>query len=145
MYLDSILEVVGHVPLLCLTHLSSGNVFAKAEHLNPGGSIKDRVARHIIEEALAAGDLVPGMCILEATSGNTGIGLALVGVQKGFRVICVMPESASMERTRIIQAFGGEVIFTPADESLTGCLRQVRQMAQADPDLFYVVTSLRIP
>jgi len=105
--MKNILEAIGNVPLIRLEKLSSGNVFAKAEYLNPGGSIKDRVAKYIIEAAIKDGKLEPGMIILEATSGNTGIGLSLVGVQKGFRVICVMPENVSEERKKINQAFGG--------------------------------------
>ena len=85
MLIDSVLEAVGNTPLLRLKKLSSGNVFAKAEFLNPGGSIKDRVAKHIIESAEKNGNLKPGMVIIEATSGNTGIGLTLIGVQKGYR------------------------------------------------------------
>ena len=87
MLLDSILDAVGSVPMLRLNRMSSGNVFAKAEFLNPGGSIKDRVAKRIIEAAEEEGVLTPGMTIIEATSGNTGIGLTLVGVQKGYKVL----------------------------------------------------------
>ena len=99
MLLDSILDAVGNVPMLRLTHISSGNVFAKAEFLNPGGSIKDRVAKRIIEAAEEEGALKPGMTIIEATSGNTGIGLTLIGVQKGYNVLCVMPDNASEHTT----------------------------------------------
>ncbi len=106
MLVNSILEAVGNTPLIRLKTMSSGNVFAKADFLNPGGSLKDRVAKHIIESAEKEGKLKTGMTIIEATSGNTGIGLALVGVQKGYQVICVMPENMSEERTKIIQAFG---------------------------------------
>ena len=98
MVLDSVLDTVGRVPMIRLAKLSSGKVFAKAEFLNPGGSIKDRVAKHIIEAAQAAGELKPGMTIIEATSGSTGIGLALVGARYGYRVVCVMPENVSEER-----------------------------------------------
>jgi cysteine synthase A len=91
MLIDSILEAVGKTPLVRLKSMSSGNVFGKAEFLNPGGSVKDRVAKHIIEEAEKEGKLKAGMTIIEATSGNTGIGLSLVGVQKGYKVICLMP------------------------------------------------------
>ena len=120
MLLDSILDAVGDVPLLRLARISSGNVFAKAEFLNPGGSVKDRVAKRIIEAAEEDGTLQPGMTILEATSGNTGIGLTLVGVQKGYQVRCVMPDNASEERKKIIEAFGGEAVFVPAEEGLAG-------------------------
>jgi len=145
MLVDSILETVGGVPLVRLRKLSSGNVFAKAEFLNPGGSIKDRVAKYIIEAAEEEGTLKPGMTIVEATSGNTGIGLALVGVQKGYRVVCVMPENVSEERKKIIQAFGGETILTPAGESLTGCLKQLREMTEAEPGRYFVANQFANP
>ena len=101
---NSILETIGGTPLVQLKKISSGSVYAKAEFLNPGGSIKDRVAKHILESAQNMEMLRPGMVIIESTSGNTGIGLALVGVQMGYRVICVMPENMSEERKKIIQA-----------------------------------------
>jgi cysteine synthase A len=143
--MKDILEAIGKVPLICLGKLSSGNVFAKAEYLNPGGSIKDRVAKYIIETALQDGTLKPGMTIIEATSGNTGIGLSLVGVQKGFRVVCVMPENVSEERKKIIQAFGGEVIFTPAEESLSGCLMKLREIIHTDAGKYFVVNQFENP
>jgi len=145
MLIDSILETVGGVPLVRLHKLSSGNVFAKAEFLNPGGSIKDRVAKYIIEAAEEEGTLKPGMTIIEATSGNTGIGLALVGVQKGYRVVCVMPENVSEERKKIIQAFGGETIFTPAGEILTGCLKKLREVTEAEPGRYFVANQFANP
>lgn len=125
--------------------MSSGNVFAKAELLNPGGSIKDRVAKHIIESAEKEGKLKSGRVIIEATSGNTGIGLTLVGVQKGYRVICVMPENMSEERKKIIQAFGGEIIFTPAADSLSGCLNKIEQITQARPRKYFVANQFVNP
>jgi cysteine synthase A len=145
MILNSILDAIGGVPLMRLNKMSSGNVYAKAEFLNPGGSIKDRVAKHMINAALGDGRLKPGMTIIEATSGNTGIGLCLVGVQSGFRVVCVMPENVSEERKRIIQAFGGEAILTPACESLGGCLTRIREMMQAEPDKFFLVNQFSNP
>jgi cysteine synthase A len=145
MLVDSILETVGGVPLVRLHKLSSGNVFAKAEFLNPGGSIKDRVAKYIIEAAEEEGTLKAGMTIIEATSGNTGIGLTLVGVQKGYRVVCVMPENVSEERKKIIQAFGGQTIFTPAGESLTGCLNRLREMTEAEPGRYFVANQFSNP
>jgi len=117
MLVHNILDAIGNTPLLRLNKISSGNVFAKAEFLNPGGSIKDRVAKYIIEEAEREKILKPGMTIIEATSGNTGIGLTLIGVQKGYEVICVMPENMSEERKKIILAFGGKIVTTPAEES----------------------------
>ena len=145
MVINSILDSIGHVPMVRLCTLSSGNVCAKAEFLNPGGSIKDRVAKHIIETALYEGALLPGMTIIEATSGNTGIGLSLVGVQKGFHVVCVMPENVSEERKRIIQAFGGETVLTPAGESLAGCLARIHQITQVEPERYFVVNQFANP
>ena len=145
MIIDSILDVIGSTPLVRLSKMSSGNVFVKAEYLNPGGSIKDRVANYIIETACQEGRLKPGMAIIEATSGNTGIGLSLVGVQKGFHVICVMPENVSEERKRIIQAFGGDTVFVPAEESLTGCLKRVQEIIQLDPGNYFFVNQFTNP
>lgn len=138
MLLNSVLDAIGNVPLIQLKKMSSGNVFVKAEHLNPGGSIKDRVAKHIIEMAEKEGKLTPGMTIIEATSGNTGIGLTLVGVQKGYRVICVMPENMSEERKKIIQAFGGEIVFTSAKGSLPGSIKKIREITEAEPEKYFV-------
>ena len=138
MLVNSVLDAIGNVPLIQLKKMSSGNVFVKAEHLNPGGSIKDRVAKHIIEMAEKEGKLKPGVTIIEATSGNTGIGLTLVGVQKGYRVICVMPENMSEERKKIIQAFGGEIIFTSAKGSLPGSIKKMREITEAEPEKYFV-------
>jgi len=142
---ESILQLIGHIPMLRLSRMSSGNVFAKAEFLNPGGSIKDRVARYIIEKSIQNGILKNGMTIIEATSGNTGIGLSLVGVQKGFEVLCIMPENVSEERKRIIQAFGGKCLFSPADENLTGCLNLLHSIVDQDPEAFFVVNQFENP
>jgi len=138
MLVNSVLDAIGNVPLIQLKKMSSGNVFVKAEHLNPGGSIKDRVAKHIIEMAEKEGKLKPGMTIIEATSGNTGIGLTLVGVQKGYQVICVMPENMSEERKKIIQAFGGEIIFTSAKGSLPESIKKMREITNAKPEKYFV-------
>ncbi|OQY39084.1 cysteine synthase A [Candidatus Atribacteria bacterium 4572_76] len=138
MLVNSVLDAIGNIPLVQLKKMSSGNVFVKAEHLNPGGSIKDRVAKHIIEMAEKEGKLKPGMTIIEATSGNTGIGLTLVGVQKGYQVICVMPENMSEERKKIIQAFGGEILFTSAQGSLPGSIKKMREITEAEPEKYFV-------
>ena len=138
MLVNSVLDAIGNVPLIQLKKMSSGNVFVKAEFLNPGGSIKDRVAKHIIEMAEKEGKLKQGMTIIEATSGNTGIGLTLVGVQKGYQVICVMPENMSEERKKIIHAFGGEIIFTSAKGSLPGSIIKMREITEAEPGKYFV-------
>jgi cysteine synthase A len=145
MLLDSILSAIGDVPLLRLSRMSSGNVFAKAEFLNPGGSIKDRVAKRIIEAAEEEGALTSGMTIVEATSGNTGIGLTLIGVQKGYKVLCVMPDNVSEERKKIIAAFGGETAFVPAEEGLAGCLNKLAEITEADPGTYFVANQFVNP
>ena len=142
---DSILETIGNTPLIRLKAISSGKVFAKAEHLNPGGSIKDRVAKYIIERAEEEGTLKPGVTIIEATSGNTGIGLTLVGVQKGYRVVCVMPENVSEERKKIIATCGGEIVFTAAQESLAGSIKRMREITKEDPKKYFVADQFANP
>jgi cysteine synthase A len=145
MLLDSVLDTVGSSPLIRLKKMSSGNVFVKAEHFNPGGSIKDRVAKHIIESAERDGKLKSGMVIIEATSGNTGIGLSLVGRQKGYRVVCVMPENMSEERKKIILAFGGEIVFSSAEGSLLGCLKKMQEIIKTDLDKYFVANQFGNP
>jgi cysteine synthase A len=145
MLMDSVLEALGKTPLIRLTSMSSGNVLAKAEFMNPGGSVKDRVAKHIIDMAEKEGNLKPGMTIIEATSGNTGIGLSLVGVRKGYRVVCVIPENMSEERKKIIHALGGETILTPAEEGLDGCLARVAEIVKADPDKHFIAGQFENP
>jgi cysteine synthase len=123
-----ILDTIGNTPLIRLDTVGKGQVFAKAEFLNPGGSIKDRIALAMVEDAEQRGVLKRGGTIIEATSGNTGIGLAFVGVRRGYRVILVMPENMSVERKKVIAAFGGEVVTTPAGESVEGALREAYQL-----------------
>jgi cysteine synthase len=138
-FYTDILNTIGNTPLLELSRLTDVRIFAKAEYMNPGGSIKDRVARFIIEEAEKRGDLRPGMTIIEATSGNMGIGVAFVGIHKGYRVLLVMPEDMSEERRKIIRAFGGELVFTPAAKSLTGSVDKVKEIISSDPEAYFYV------
>ncbi|MCX5859408.1 MAG: cysteine synthase A, partial [Proteobacteria bacterium] len=119
-----------NTPMLQLRSIGGGRVFAKAEFLNPSGSIKDRIAKYLIEEAERTGELRPGSVIVEPSSGNTGIGMVFVGVQKGYRVIIVMPEDMSEERKKIIKALGGELILTPAKQCLDGCIAKVKELAR---------------
>lgn len=134
MIINSVLDCIGRTPLLSLEKFAGAGIFAKAEFLNPGGSIKDRIAKYMLEEAERKGVLRPGMTIIEPTSGNTGIGLALAGTQKGYRVIIVMPENMSEERKKIIRAFGAELVLTKAEESIDGCLRKVAELkTQIEP------------
>jgi cysteine synthase len=137
-YYTNILNTIGETPLLDFTRISDGTVFAKAEFLNPGGSIKDRVAKYMIEEAEKSGELRAGMTIVEATSGNTGIGVTLVGVHKGYKVVIVMPEDMSDERKKIIGALGAELILTPKDESIAGAVKVRDEMGAADPNVWVV-------
>jgi len=133
MLTDNILNLIGNTPLL---RLKGENIYAKAEFLNPGGSIKDRVALAMLEGAERDGRLKPDSIIVEPTSGNTGIGVALVGRLKGYKVRIVMPEGMSEERKKLIKALGAELILTPDKESIDGAVRRVREMAAADPRVF---------
>jgi len=119
-----------------MIRLRGESVFAKAEFLNPGGSIKDRVALAMIEGAESRGALKPDSIIVEPTSGNTGIGVALVGRLKGYQVRIVMPENMSEERKKLIRALGAELVLTPAKESIGGAVERVRQMQKEDPRVF---------
>ncbi|KUO61434.1 MAG: cysteine synthase [Gracilibacter sp. BRH_c7a] len=136
MITENILDLIGNTPMVSLKKLTGLNLFAKAEYLNPGGSIKDRVAKYMIEQAEARGVLHPGMTIMEPTSGNTGIGIALVGVQKGYRVVIVMPENMSEERKKIILALGAELILTKAGESIGGSVSEVERQEAKDEHIF---------
>ena len=133
---DTILDAVGNTPMVRLNKVTGHAIFAKAEFLNPGGSVKDRVAKYLIEEAEQEGRLKKGSIIMEPSSGNTGIGLTLVGVQKGYRVIIVMPENMSEERKKIIRAFGGELILTPAEGGIDGAVQKTMELAAKDPAVY---------
>ena len=133
MLTDNILDLIGNTPLL---RLKGENVYAKAEFLNPGGSIKDRVALGMLEGAQRDGKLTPASILVEPTSGNTGIGIALVGRQMGYRVRIVMPEGMSEERKKLIRALGAELVLTPDAEGIAGAVERVRQMAAEDPNVF---------
>jgi cysteine synthase len=137
-YTDNLLDLVGNTPLLRLGKVGGGNVFAKAEFLNPGGSVKDRVARWIIGEAVRDGSLKPGATIVEATSGNTGIGVALVGRLKGFPVTIVMPEDMSDERKKLIAALGAKLVLTPAELGIAGSVREAERIISETPGAFKV-------
>jgi len=133
MLTDNILELIGNTPLL---QLKGERVFAKAEFLNPGGSIKDRVALAMLEAAQRDGKLKPDSVIVEPSSGNTGIGLALVGRLMGYRVRIVMPEGMSEERKKLIKALGAELVLIPDKEGLAGAVRIVERMAAEDSRIF---------
>jgi cysteine synthase A len=133
MLTDNILDLIGNTPLI---HLKGENIFVKAEFLNPGGSIKDRVALAMLEGAERDGRLKPDSIIVEPSSGNTGIGVALVGRLKGYQVRIVMPEGMSEERKKLIKALGADLVLTPDRESIGGAVERVSQMAAADRRVF---------
>lgn len=133
MLTDNILDLIGNTPLL---QLKGERIFAKAEFLNPGGSIKDRVALAMIEAARRDGKLHHDSIIVEPSSGNTGIGLALVGRLMGYRVRIVMPEGMSEERKKLIKALGAELVLIPDKEGLPGAVRTVERMAAEDARVF---------
>ena len=138
MYYNNVLDLIGNTPLMCLEKSTGYNIFAKAEFLNPGGSIKDRIAKYMLEVAEAEGKLKPGMTVIEPTSGNTGIGLALCGVQKGYKVIIVMPENMSEERKKVIRAFGAELVLTDPVLSIGGAVDKANEIAESDPEKYFM-------
>ncbi len=143
-----LLESIGNTPLVELTRLQparGARVFAKLEGNNPGGSIKDRPALWMIQKAEEAGELSHGKVILEPTSGNTGIGLAMVGAVKGYRVKLTMPECVSVERRRVLQAFGAELVLTPAHERTDGAIREAHRILEDDPDRYYMPNQFANP
>jgi cysteine synthase A len=141
MLTDNILDLIGNTPLL---ELKGERIFAKAEFLNPGGSIKDRVAVAMLEGAERDGKLKPGSIIIEPTSGNTGIGVALVGRLKGYQVRIAMPEGMSQERKKLIRALGAELILTPNEESIAGAVKYARDLVASDPR-FYMPNQFENP
>ena len=136
MITENILDLIGSTPIVSLEPSTGMKKFAMAEFLNPGGSIKDRVAKNMIDQAEKRGVLKKGMTIVEPTSGNTGIGLALCGVRMGYNVIIVMPENMSEERKKIIRALGAELVLTPAEESLDGAVNEVMRIASQSDEYF---------
>lgn len=130
--LTTVLQSIGNTPLLQLSPLCGdlpGTVWLKLENRNPGGSIKDRVAFHMVDRALDRGDVLPGGTLVEATSGNLGIGLALVAAVRGLNCVLTMPETMSIERRRLLAALGAEVVLTPAAEGMGGALRAAERLA----------------
>jgi [CysO sulfur-carrier protein]-thiocarboxylate-dependent cysteine synthase len=135
----SVLDLIGGTPLVELPRLApkpSVRLYAKLEGQNPTGSIKDRVAKAMIEAAEAAGELEPGRRLLEPTSGNTGISLALVAKLKGYPLTCVMPENATEERKRLLALYGAELVFSPGSEGSNGAVRLALELAERDPSVF---------
>lgn len=138
---NNILETIGQTPLVRINQLCQKpgvNIYAKLEGFNPTGSIKDRIALQMIEEAEESGLLTPGKTIIEPTSGNTGIGLAVIGIIKGYPVEIVMSEAVSIERRKIIRAYGGTVILTPSAEGTDGAIRKATQLVKENPDKYFM-------
>jgi cysteine synthase A len=136
---DDITQLVGETPILKLKRVvpsGAADVYAKLEYLNPGGSVKDRAAIGMIKRAEQEGRLRPGSIIVEATAGNTGIGLALIGVNRGYRVRLFVPETFSEEKVVIMRALGAEVIRTPDDEGMQGAIRRAREFTAENPQAF---------
>lgn len=139
--LDNILATIGGTPLVRINHLNPNpavNIYAKLEGFNPTGSIKDRIALRMVEGAEASGALRAGQTIIEPTSGNTGIGLAMVSIVKGYAVTIVMSEAVSMERRKILRSMGAKVILTPGEEGTDGAIRLARKMVADNPDMYYM-------
>jgi cysteine synthase B len=132
----SLLDLIGNTPLVELRPVGAVRVYAKLEAQNPTGSIKDRIAKAMIEAAEAAGELEPGRELLEPTSGNTGISLALVAKLKAYPLTCVMPENATEERKRLLRLFGAQIVFSPAEEGSNGAVRTALELAAREPKYF---------
>ena len=138
MIYENILQLVGNTPLVALQKYSknrqlNAEIIAKVEFFNPGGSVKDRVALNMIVEAEKNGVLKPGSTIIEPTSGNTGVGLSLVGAFKGYKVILTMPETMSIERRKLAAAYGTEIVLTPGSEGMKGAIRKAEELRDSIP------------
>ena len=135
----SVQELVGHTPLMELTNIEkeynlAAKILVKLEYFNPAGSVKDRIAKQMIEEAEAEGTLKPGSVIVEPTSGNTGIGLSMIAQTKGYKSIIVMPESMSIERRKLMKAYGAELVLTPAAEGMKGAIAKAKEIVENTPN-----------
>lgn len=145
---NSVIELIGNTPLVKLNKITKdcfAEILAKLESFNPGGSVKDRIALSMIEEAEKSGKLNKDKIIIEPTSGNTGIGLAMIGTIKGYKVILVMPESMSMERRALLRAFGAELILTPKEEGMRGAIKKMEEIISSDPEKYFVPMQFENP
>src|SRR2546430_12925528 len=136
---ESVIDLVGNTPLLHLSRFARpplADIYAKLEYMNPGGSVKDRAALGMILDAERRGVLRPGATVIEPTAGNTGIGLALVGVARGYRVVLCVPEGYSREKMKIMEALGGQIEYVPAEEGMEGAVRRARELAAETPGSF---------
>ena len=157
---ETVLDLVGNTPLVRLNRLPAGEsaeIWAKLERFNPGGSVKDRIAKAMIEAAEASGQLQPGMVIVEPTSGNTGIGLAMTAAVKGYRLILTMPDTLSLERRALLKAYGAELVLTPGQGGMKGAIVKANELVQehngfmpqqfknpANPDIHRRTTAMEI-
>ncbi len=138
----SVLELIGHTPLVRINRMNpvaGVEVLAKLEMRNPGGSVKDRIALRMIEQAEATGELLPGKIVLEASSGNTAIGLAMVCAVKGYQLLVTMSESASEERKRILRAYGAQILLTPGYRGTDGAIEEAYRLAREEPEKYVLV------
>lgn len=136
---DSITDLIGQTPLVRLQRMvkpNFANVYVKVEYFNPGGSVKDRIAWGMIQDAEQRGVLRPGGTIIEPTSGNTGIGLAMIAAARGYRLIVVMPDSLSVERRMLMAAYGAEFVLTPGAEGMNGAIEEAKRLLRENPDYF---------
>ena len=132
-------QLIGHTPLLELTHIEEGlgaKIVAKLEYFNPAGSVKDRIAKAMLDDAEKSGKLKPGAVIIEPTSGNTGIGLASVAAARGYRIIIVMPETMSVERRQLMKAYGAELVLTEGAKGMKGAIAKADELAKEIPNSF---------
>ena len=137
-YYDNVTDTIGNTPLIRINNLDSGkaDVMCKLEYFNPLGSIKDRIAREIVDEAVSAGKLQPGGIIIEATSGNTGLGLAMIAASRGYKLIIIMPESMSVERRKLLTHLGAKLVLTPAEKGMPGAVAKAEEMGRILPGAF---------
>ena len=136
---DNILSLIGNTPLVKIRKMAgedSAEIWAKLEGFNPGGSVKDRIALSMVETASKENKLKPGGTIIEPTSGNTGIGLAMVCAVRGYRLILTMPETMTMERRQLLQAFGAELVLTPGEKGMMGAVEKAEEISRDNPDYF---------
>lgn len=136
MVVNSVTELIGNTPILKLNKYTDKNIYAKLEYLNPAGSAKDRVALSMIEEAEKKGLLKPGATIIEPTSGNTGIGLAFVAVAKGYKAILTLPDTMSVERRKLLAAYGAEIVLTEGAKGMSGAIEKANELAKEIPNAF---------
>ncbi|MFQ6074872.1 MAG: PLP-dependent cysteine synthase family protein [Candidatus Bathyarchaeia archaeon] len=145
---NEVTELIGNTPMVRINRLTSkddATVYAKLEWYNIGGSVKDRMAKYLIEYAEAAGKLKKDKMILEATSGNTGIALAMIAAAKGYKITIVMPESVSVERRKIIKAYGAELVLSPGAKGIGGAVELKQKMLREDPESYVDIDQFKDP